>query len=195
MKGKKLSGYDWASLVILLLGIFLIYFFFPLEGSEIKLINNFGFIGSVFSILGSLIAILQIYKVSSNAKTYERTFQRTISELKNNEFISTIARANQQIVLIKHLFEHGKAGNTRSNFNQLLIDLILIKNINADDFDKLAVDFIDFVSKVEADTFAQEANQNQEIKSVYIKLTQIQTALITIETSLKTPKKDNDYGE
>lgn len=194
MKLKKLSWFDWISLGVLVTGIIIIYVVIPLEESEIRLINNVGFVGSVFSIAGSLIAIIQIYKVSSNAKTYEKTFQRTISELKNNEFIATIARANQQIVLIKNLFEHGKAENTRANFNQLLMDIILLKNINVEGFDKLSGDFIDFLSKVEADTFAKE-NHSQEVKTIYIKLTQIQTALITIETDIKTPKKDDNYGE
>jgi|GEM_PF-4022175 len=187
--------FNLISLLLIIVGVIVTWILLStLSGSgnaDTDLTNKISIIGSICSIVGIVIAFIQIYKIASNSSIYESTFVRTLAEIKKNDLISLVTRAVQQVSVIKVLLEKGNIEKTVGNFNQLMIDLSLIQKYDIILPDKEKLDeFISFCADMETALFIKETIQEEILREKYTVLTQIQRYLTTIEPQIKTPNKN-----
>jgi hypothetical protein len=150
-------------------------------------------ISSVFSIGGLIIAVLQIFKVSSNTKTYKEAYDRTIKAVTSNASISLLAKCLEQSSIIKHLFESQLESDSRSYFNNLSLDLTFLtsnKDIDSLDIEKLNF-YVNFCIRM--DTLVYKTNikvlENVDYSLDYQTISEMQSLLISIQQKLNTPKE------
>lgn len=186
--------YNLFSVGLIALGMFTSWLLLrSLSTDEFKLINIISIIGSIASVVGFSIAIIQLYKISSNTATYEHTFTRTLADIRKNETIALISRALQQVIIIKQCFEMDRLDFTRGNFNILVSDLSLLCNNSklGDEEKKKINDYIEFCSTLETEIYLKEvSNDKNHLREKYNFLSQIQIYLISFEALVKTPNQN-----
>jgi hypothetical protein len=186
----------WPNLVLVLLTIILWWGLFhclPEKESDYNhYLGTIGLIGAVATFFGLGITYIQVLRMAGNTKTYEATFNMTISRLKNNDTISVISRAIQQISLIKKFIDMEKIGNTRDNFNNLMIDLSILSKNKKLGSDSGKIDkFIEFCSNMETNIITNNLSSEPELlRGDLNTLSQIQIYLIGLSESFKTPEKN-----
>lgn len=176
--------------IAVITAIALLYYLPDKEGTYINIIS---LIGTVASFFGLIIAYVQIMRVASNTKTYEVAFNKTIQRLKNNDTISIVSRAIQQISLIKKFYDLEKVENTRDNFNNLMIDLsILSKSEKLGNDAERINKFIEFCTAMETNILTNNLSKDPGIlRENLITLSQIQNYLIGIGEHFKTPERND----
>jgi hypothetical protein len=184
---------NWLTILLVILAIITtIVLLNKLPVDESTYINKISLVGTVASFYGLIIAYVQILKVASNTKTYEDAFNKTLYRLKNNDTISVISRAIQQISLIKKFYDLEKIENTRDNFNNLMIDLSILSKSDklgkdSEKFDK----FIEFCTIMETNIITNNISTDPSIlRENFLTLSQIQRYLIGISENFKTPDKN-----
>jgi len=193
---NKLDRYDsisiWTLIISFLFCVYLIYKTVThLKKDDDVIVFIISDVSSVFSIGGLIIAVLQIFKVSSNTKTYKEAYDKTLSVIKNNEAISLVSRSLQQLLIIKYLFENKNETSSRNYFNNLGLDLTFLKENNLDNEDKeILKEFISYCKEMDTLLYKTVINVNTDLdfSSKYETLTEIQTFLISLQQKLGVPK-------
>ena len=138
----SLDKYDRRSILTLIISILFCFWLIYKSVHELKkdddlVILVFSDVSSVMSIGGLIIAVLQIFKVANNTKTYQEAYEKTMATVINNESITLLSRSLQQLSMIKHLFENKQEKSSRSYFTNLSIDLTALRsNANIYDLEK-----------------------------------------------------------
>lgn len=188
----KISDY-WLTILLVILAIITTFVLLRnLPDTELNYINRVSLVGTVASFYGLIIAYVQILKVVSNTKAYEHAFNRTLHRLKNNETISVISRAIQQISLIKKFYDLEKIHSTRDNFNNLMMDLSILSKSEKLEGDSERIEkFIEFCTIMETNILTNNISSDPSLlKENFLTLSQIQIYLIGISENFKTPDKD-----
>lgn len=197
---SRRDWYNIFSAVFLLLGVGIVAVFSSeIDASDKKYsINLIGFVSSIASIVGLVIAILQLFKISASRKIQEETYNKTLAAIVSNELISQVTRALGLIALIKTLLEFNTHNSMRAHLNQLSIELISLaqsKRIEDEGVVERLRTFSKFCSDLECKIFQQTKTLNQiDLNNYYNNFFEIQETLSGIHSVLKTPPKTNYNG-
>ena len=195
---KKIDNYDLFSILTLIVS-FIACILFSIRGINISKQEDdiptilLTAISSIFSIGGLIIAVLQIFKVSTNTKTYKEAYDRTIELVNNNASISLLGKASEQLGIIKHLFDTKREGESQKYFNHLAVDLSYLKsNKNIASLDRETLNAYIIYCR-DMDVLVYKINVGAisyfDYSSSYETLSEMQLFLATIQQELSTPKQ------
>ncbi len=174
--------------VLIIGGVFLLLYFFYIDEKDKSNLNKVNLFGIYITISAFIITIIQLLKISSNYKTYKRTVDDTITFIKNNELVSIISSAKEQILVIKRLFEIEKIDFASSNFNNLYLYLFKLSKSDKIVSYKTELERLsEMMASIESKIFLKEKLNNEEIKNLYNELIKLQGILTETENILKTP--------
>ncbi len=187
---KFIDKYFWWSLGVSgFIGvIFWLIYKYGFSAGDKTAFNNVSYIGTYLSIIGLLITVIQLLKISSNSTIYKETFSKAIALIKGNEYISVITSANEQIIVIKKLFELEKFENSVSNHNSLFIYLNKLSKLEqAKNYTNELERVKEILAKSELKISMKEPFEKPELKELYGDLIKLQAILSELESILKTP--------
>ena len=193
----SLDKYDRRSILTLIISILFCFWLIYKSVHELKkdddlVILVFSDVSSVMSIGGLIIAVLQIFKVANNTKTYQEAYEKTMATVINNESITLLSRSLQQLSMIKHLFENKQEKSSRSYFTNLSIDLTALRsNANIYDLEKKQLTkYINYCTEMDTLVYKSiiDVIQNVDYSLRYQALTEMQSLLTIIQQRITTPK-------